>query len=135
MNKFHTFEDAEGLADKGISAIMDGSMVSDEAKLFMSPEDTISNHARIRIYTEDGRGHSDHYVLECRSHIGTTGTYLLCILIGNGTSFMNYSADDMLSFRDECDANDIAFQRDQPVLCYSYRGIAVVGQETVAAAF
>ncbi|WP_028551541.1 hypothetical protein [Paenibacillus sp. UNC451MF] len=133
MNKFNSYEDAERLAIDGIASIMAGALVSAEAQQLLQAHDLIKNQARIRIFADDGRSHSDHFVMECESsHLGL---YLLCISIGNGTSIMNYSADEILSFREECESNDIAIQRGVPVLCYSYRGIALVSQEIVDEAF
>lgn len=133
MNKCNSYEDAALMASKGIGGILDGALVAEEAQSLLHADDTIKKQSRVRIFAEDGRSHSDHYVIECES--SRSGSYLLCITIGNGTSAMNYSADEWLSFREECESDDIAFVRGIPVLCYSYRGIALISQETLNEAF
>ncbi|WP_282942473.1 hypothetical protein [Paenibacillus sp. RC67] len=133
MNKFNSYEDAEILVREGIGGIIAGALVSEEAQQLLHSNDAIKKQARVRIFANDGRSHSDHYVIECES--SHAGPYVLCISIGSGTSMMNYVADEMLSFREECESSDIAFQRGIPILCYSYRGIVMISQEALNEAF
>lgn len=131
MNKINTFEEAELLVKDGLGEVISSALLTEEAAGMMSPDDQLINQAKISIFTNEGRSRSNHYVLECRSLVGNT--YLLCIGIGDGAAMINYSEDDMLSFREACEDHDISIGHGVPMLAYSYRGIARVSQDLLEA--
>lgn len=131
MNKINTFEEAELLVKDGLGEVISSALLAEEAAGMMSPDDQFVNQAKISIFTNEGRTRSDHYVIECRSLVGNT--YLLCIGIGDGTALMNYTEDDMNSFKEACEEYDISIGHGVPMLAYSYRGIARVSQDLLEA--
>lgn len=133
MKKLNTFEDAEHLVQQGINAIIASALVGEDAADRIQSDDLICKQARITSYVGDGSHQSDHYVLECQSIKGNT--YILCILVGNGSAMTSYSPDDLLSFIEECKDHDIIIERGMSVLIYSYRGISLVNQDFLDAAF
>ncbi|MBP1996613.1 hypothetical protein [Paenibacillus eucommiae] len=128
MNKINTFEDAEMLAKDGIKGILKTALMAEEAAAMIQPEDTLMKQARVSIFANEGRTRSDNVVLEYQSSNGAS--YILCIGVGNGT-VMNYSSDEWISFREECEEYDILLERGKPLFTYSFRGISLVGPDVM----
>jgi len=124
MNKINTFEDAKQLVKDGMQGLAAVALIGTEASAWVHADDQINQQAGITIYMAEGASPSDHYVLECQSKQGSV--YLLCIHVGNGGALTSYTEDELVSFREECEDNDLILNPEIPVLLYSYKGISLV---------